>query len=200
MEGTFEAFISVAVGISLAASAGLRAFLPLFVAGLFSRVLGDTLPLSESFDWLRSTPALVALGVAVVIEVAADKVPALDHLLDTIQAPVRTVAGMVALAAVAADVPAWIAAPLAIVVGGGAALSVHATKSMVRVGSTATTAGVGNPIRSLGEDLIALVVSTLSIVLWVVALVVAVLTLGFVVVAVRWVVRRRRARLDAAGG
>ena len=38
---------------------------------------------------------------AVVAEVAADKIPAVDHLLDAIQAPVRTLAGMLVAAAVA---------------------------------------------------------------------------------------------------
>ena len=45
----------IAMGIGLAACAGLRAFLPLFLLGLAGRF--DWVSLSPTFDWLASTPA-----------------------------------------------------------------------------------------------------------------------------------------------
>ena len=74
-----EVVISICVGISLSASAGLRAFMPLFMAGFLAR--WDWIPLGESFEWLSEPPALIALGVAMCCEMAADKIPALDHAL-----------------------------------------------------------------------------------------------------------------------
>jgi hypothetical protein len=169
---------SICVGLALSASCGLRAFLPLLVAGLSAR-LGYT-PLADSFTWLQETPALVALGVAVLVELAADKVPALDHALDVIQSPVRVVAGGVAIAAVLAPCPTW-AHVLMGMVGGSAALSVHLTKAAVRVGSSATTAGAANPFVSLAEDALCLVASVLSVLLTACAAVFALLALVWVV-------------------
>ncbi len=193
-----ETIFSIALGISLAASCGLRAFMPLFVAGLLSRLFEDTLSLGETFSWLSSTPALIALGVAVLAEIAADKVPALDHILDTVQTPVRTIAGMVVAAAVMTDMPGYITALVAIVAGGGAALSVHATKAMVRLGATATTGGVANPFISLGEDFVCLLASVLSVIFAGVAVIVAVLTGIVVVVAIRYFLARRKLKKAAA--
>ena len=190
---TVPLILSVALGISLAASCGLRAFLPLFVAALVARWGGEIVPLGESFAWLQSTPALVALGVAVLLETAADKVPAVDHLLDLVQVPVRTGAEMLVCAAVMGDVPAWLTALLAVVLGGGAALSVHSTKSAIRLGSTATTGGAANPLLSLLEDGVCLLSSLLSVFLWGVALLIAFGVLIGVIFVLRAVLRRRRA-------
>lgn len=192
--GPVELVFAAALGIALAASAGLRAFLPLFVAALFARLSRPEL-LSDSCAWLSTTPALVALGVAVVVEVVADKVPALDHLLDLVQGPVRTGAGVLAAAAVtgAADAPGWATALLALV-GGGVALSTHATKSALRLGSSATTGGLLNPVLSLVEDLLSLLISVLSIVAAVLALILAVLILIILAALVRRTLRWWRGR------
>jgi hypothetical protein len=182
---------SLCVGLALAASAGLRAFLPLLVTGIAARC--EWMPLAEPVRWLADTPALVALSLAVVLELAADKVPAVDHALDAIQGPVRTAAGMLAFAAVfAPSSPSWCTALLTIVAG-GAALSVHATKSFVRLGSTAATAGVGNPIMSTIEDVISLVVTVLSVLVWVFAGLIALMALVWMVFGVRKLLRLRGA-------
>ncbi|HBP17621.1 MAG TPA: DUF4126 domain-containing protein, partial [Planctomycetes bacterium] len=119
MEQLFTHAVSLAVGLSLAASCGLRAFLPLFVLAIVSRLGPESLSLiqSESLQWLQSTPALIALGVAVVAEVTADKFPAVDHLLDLIQGPVRTIAGGLTCVAVVGHLPVWATALAAIVAG-----------------------------------------------------------------------------------
>ena len=66
MSHSFDLLFSVALGIGLAAATGFRVFIPLLVAGLAARA--GWLPLTESFAWLQSTPALVALGTAAVLE------------------------------------------------------------------------------------------------------------------------------------
>ena len=191
-EQLFGGVVAAALGLSLAASCGLRAFLPLLVLGVAGRVGGDSLNLiqGEAFEWIKSTPALIALSVAVVVEVLADKVPALDHLLDVIQAPVRTGAGMLAAAAVAGHLPMWATATLALIAGGGA-LSVHAGKSALRVGSTATTAGTANPLISIAEDIACLGLSVLSILLGAAVVCLALFVLvALIFVFVKWRARR----------
>src|SRR4029453_10700721 len=88
---SFDLLFSVALGIGLAAATGFRVFIPLLVAGLAARA--GWLPLTESFAWLHSTPALVALGTAAVLETLAFYIPGLDHLLDVLAGPLAVVAG-----------------------------------------------------------------------------------------------------------
>jgi len=142
--------VQLAMGISLAACAGLRAFLPLLVVGLAGKL--DVIPLSGSFEWLASTPALVVFGVAVVTEVLADKIPGVDHVLDLVQVWVKPIAGTILVASVLTDLSALQTAVLGIVLGGATAGSVHLLKSKVRLLSTVTTAGLGNPLISVAED------------------------------------------------
>lgn len=82
---------AVALGIGLAATAGLRAWLPLLLAGGLARL--GVLELGEAFGFVSSTPALVLFGVATIAEIVADKVPAIDHALDVISTVVRPAAG-----------------------------------------------------------------------------------------------------------
>ena len=148
------ALLHACMGIGLAACAGLRAFLPLFVVGLAGRF--ELVPLSESFEWLASWPALVVFGVAVVTEILGDKFPVVDHLLDSLQTFVKPIAGALVTATVVQDwAPLYITLVL-IVMGGSTAGVVHLTKSKLRFVSTATTGGVGNPVLSTSEDGVAL--------------------------------------------
>src|SRR5690606_5075316 len=77
---SFDMLFSIALGIGLAAASGFRVFVPLLVAGLAARA--DYIPLIDSFAWLESTPALIALGTAAVLETLAFYVPGVDHILD----------------------------------------------------------------------------------------------------------------------
>jgi hypothetical protein len=186
-----ELVLAVCVGVALAACSGLRAFVPLLASGLLAR--SGHYELGEHLQWLSSTPALVALSIAALVEFVADKVPALDHALDVAQTPVRTVAGMlVAMAACSHAFPMWAAVLLGIVAGGGTALGVHATKATVRAGSTVTTAGLANPVISTLEDVGCAVVSFLAPVLAAVALLASLVALAAVFFGVRAVVRKLR--------
>ena len=95
--------VSVAIGLGLAAAAGFRVFVPLLALGLASRQ--GWLSLAPGFEWLASTPTLVAFGTATVVEVLAYHVPFLDHLLDVVATPSAVVAGTLASAAVFTDLP-----------------------------------------------------------------------------------------------
>lgn len=195
-----EHVVPICLGVALAATCGLRAFLPCLVVGVLARI--GQVELADAFAWLTSTPALLALSVAVVLEVVGDKVPAVDNLLDLVQTPVRTGAGIGVCAAVAVDLPGWSRALLAVVAGGGAALTVHSGKSALRLGLTTLTGGLANPVISLLEDLLCLLATVLAVLFSAVAVVLALLALVLVVLAVRkalrWLRRRRRAPPEPA--
>jgi len=165
-----DAFLSIAVGIALAAAAGLRVFVPLLVLGGAARFGG--LPLSSGFDWLASTQGLGALSVAVVLEIGAYYVPWLDNLLDTVAGPLAVISGALAVAAVTTELPPQVRWALAVVGGGGAAGVVQGLTSFARLKSTAVTGGVANPILATLELFGSFAISIIAIVLPLLAIVI----------------------------
>ena len=184
---------ALALAIALAASAGLRAWLPLLLAGGLARL--GVLDLGSSCQFLASTKALVLFGVATAIEIVGDKIPAVDHALDVIGTPLRLGAG----ALLAASVLGTVTDPLTSVVlgatvGAPSAFVPHAAKSVLRVASTTVTGGLANPVLSFLEDAISIVTFILAVL--VPLLVVALLGVTLYL-ASRWL-RRHRATAPAA--
>ena len=137
-----ETIISVCLGIGLAASAGFRVFVPLFVLSLATHF--GYVPVGDSFAWIGSLTAIICLGIATVIEILAYYIPYVDHLLDTAAIPLSTVAGSVLFSSQFADLgtfPQWV---LAIIAGGGTAATISSGFAGIRAASTATTGGAGN--------------------------------------------------------
>jgi hypothetical protein len=181
---------SVILGTALAATTGFRTFLPMLVLGLAARA--DLVELGEAFAWLEATPALLAMGLGVVVELLSDKIPWLSSLLDAIKAPARAGAGMLVMAAAVVDLPTWLVALLAIIVGGGVALSVHVARSGLRVSANAVSGGVLGPILSLLEDVVVAVVAVGSVFFVGVAACTALLAVALTIITVRTVRQRRR--------
>lgn len=168
----------------VAASCGLRACLPLLTLGLAARM--GVVHLGTASGWLASDLALWTLGGAAVLEMLADKVPVMDHVLDGVGLVLRPVAAALGAFALLQQLSTPWAQVAALSLGLGA-LGVQAAKAKVRLGSTALTLGAANPILSLAEDLAALVLALVAI-LVPITLLFAAAILGFVMV------RRRPAR------
>ena len=185
--------LAVTLGIALAACAGLRAWLPLLMAGAAARM--GWLELGSSFEFLASGRALVLFGVASVVEIAADKVPALDHFLDVVSTVLRPAAGSLLAASVLWPVKDPLAAlALGVAVGAPTALAPHALKVMARAASTTFTAGFANPVISVLED--GLVIFLFVVAVLVPLLVVMGLATVMVLLYLRW--RRRPAPVVAS--
>ena len=157
-----ELLQATGLAIALAACAGIRAWLPLLLAGSMHRL--GLLQLGSSFDFLGSNRALAIFGVATVLEIVGDKIPAVDHGLDAISTLLRPLAG----AMLAASVLGRFTDPLTAValgVAGGAPTAIvpHVAKSGLRALSTTLTAGLANPVISLLEDLLALALFVLAV-------------------------------------
>jgi hypothetical protein len=144
-----EWIVSIALGIGLAAAAGLRVFLPLLIAGLAAHA--GWIDLSDHFMWLDSTPVLFALGTAALFEILAYYLPGIDHLLDVLAAPASAIAGVLASAAVMTNVSPALQWPVAIIAGGGIASVTKAASALVRAKTGLTTGGLGNPLVSTAE-------------------------------------------------
>jgi hypothetical protein len=176
--------LAVVAGVTLAAACGLRAFLPLLVLGIAARL--GWVPLDPRASWLSATPALIALSVATVVEIAGDKIPIVDHALDGIGTLIRPAAAWFGASALFHGWPSpW--GQLLALIPAAVALGVHAVKAKVRLGTTAATLGHGNPVVSTAEDASALGMTLLGLLAPILALVILV----FVTI---WLLRRRPTR------
>ncbi len=184
--GIFSAF-------GLSASAGLNAYIPLLVVGVIAHYT-DLIKLSSPWDALANPWILIMLGILLIIEMLADKIPAVNHINDGIQTFVRPAAGAIAFAA-STNVIHGINPLLAMACGLLVAGSVHLVKSAaVRPLVTVSTAGTGNVPVSVAEDATATAVSIVSVLVPVaVAIIVAVLIL----VLLWWWARRSSKKPDA---
>jgi Domain of unknown function (DUF4126) len=190
MENPADILLPVSLGVGLAAAAGFRVFLPLLVMGL--AVKAGYLPITESFNWIATTPALLMLAVAAVAEIIAYYIPVFDNLLDGLATPTAIGAGVAMTYAVMGDMPPMLKWTLAIIAGGGAAAATQGATTVLRGASTMTTGGLGNHAVATGEIFGAVMMSLLAIVFPYVALVAA---LVFVYIAWRMVMKLRRRQM-----
>ena len=188
-----EAISGLSAAFGLSGSAGLNAYIPLLMVALAARFpAGDPLvKLQAPYDLMGSWWVIGLLAVLLVIEIVADKIPAVDTVNDGIQTFVRPAAGAILFAGsanVITDIHPILALGAGLLVAGG----VHATKTAARPVVTVSTAGVGNPVVSTAEDVVAFVVSLLAIVLPIIA---AILMIIFLVAVISMVRRWRRHRM-----
>lgn len=171
---------SLLTSAGLGIGAGVNAYATLLVFGLLARWNPSMFP-DDLARFFATTPVLIVVGVLYLVEFVADKVPAVDHVWDLIHTAIRPLAGaLVAYAATSNQIPRG-AVIVASILAGTAALGAHATKATVRGASTATTAGLANPILSLVEDVFAFVSAIVAILLpWLVLLVIAAVAIFFI--------------------
>jgi len=174
-----ETVAALLTGVALAASAGFRVFLPLLPVGIAGRWAG--FPVAPVLAWVTSDAAVAMFAAAAMAEFAADKVPAVDHALDAAQTLLSPVAGaLVLLGPALALTPAYGLA-LAIVAGAPVAGLVHAATATARLKSSLGTGGAANPVLSAVEDILAALTIAVAFLLPLLAL-----------LAIAWLVMRRR--------
>src|SRR5687767_12065505 len=138
-----DSLVGVGVGLGLAAAVGFRIFIPLLALGIGAAT--GKLPLASGFEWVASTPALIAFGTAALLEVLGYFIPYVDHLLDVVATPAAVGAGMLATAALATELPPLLKWSAVIIGGGGLAGLVQGATALLRLKSTALTRGAGDP-------------------------------------------------------
>ena len=146
--------------LGLAIPAGLNAYIPLLAVALAQQF--ELLQLKAPFDILGEWWMIAIIAVLLVIEIVADKVPAVDNVNDAIQTFVRPAAGgivAVAVAGSATDVAPWLLVLTGVLLAGGT----HAVKATARPIVHVSTAGTGGPVVSTAEDAGAAVLSVVAI-------------------------------------
>jgi hypothetical protein len=178
-----QAFTVLLTALGLSGVSGLRAYLPLLGVALGASLPGqDNSHLITLAPWLQhlDTPWVIALLVVLALgEFTVDKVPVLDHVSDALHTVIRPMSGAIIMAGVSS--PLSNASPVAAaIVGAALALTVHSAKATIRPVSTATTAGIGNPIISFIEDIFTIVTAGLALFLPVVGVILFVVVAFFV--------------------
>ena len=185
--------MDIATAFSLSGAAGLNAWIPLLAAGLLDRA--GQLHLAEPYDALATTPGLIVLGVLFVLDFVGDKVPAVDSLLHAAGTVVHPAAGAIVFAG-PTEIPTDVPSLVLFALGASIAGSLHATRATIRPASTTLTAGAGNPLLSLAEDITSAVLSVVAVFA---PLLGALILLALVVVAGLWWQRIRRMRRRRRG-
>lgn len=187
-------------GLGLSSAAGLNAYVPLLVAGTLARFT-DFLPLSPAWQWLEHPATLIVLGVLLVVEFIADKVPALDSVNDVVQTVVRPTSGGITFGAGAstmelAEITGEASGadggngfgPGPVLAGVLVALAFHLVKSLARPMANTMTFGCAAPVVSFLEDVISFLTALLAVLVPILIVVVFPLMIGVGV----WLLRRRR--------
>jgi hypothetical protein len=181
-----EMLFAVGIGIGLSSIAGVRAFLPLVLVGLFARLGLFALPAPFGFldDWL----VIGVFAVLALLESGLDKIPTLDPVLDYALTPLRIVSGAI-LFAVALQEGIELGAIPELAAGGVIAGLVSVLKTILRPGANVASAGVSVSFLSLVEDAVALLGGLIALLVPLVPLALVAFLLFFF-----FRVRRRRGR------
>ena len=162
-----QTFLSILIGLGLAAACGFRVFVPLLVMSLASRADVGHLMLGDGFSWIGSDAALITFGAATVLEIAGYYIPWVDNILDAVATPTAIVAGILVSASAFTDVSPFMKWSLAILAGGGTTAVFQGITATARQISSFTTGGLGNPlvatIEAGGSALLAVLAITLPI-------------------------------------
>lgn len=105
------------------------------------------------------------IGVAIglyVIEFFADKIPIVDSTWDVIHTFIRVPAGAVLAASAFGDFDRGVQM-IALLLGGGLALTSHGTKAATRVALNASPEPVSNVVASVLEDIVAVLSTIVSV-------------------------------------
>jgi hypothetical protein len=157
-----ESLVLAGLGVGLASVAGVRAFVPLALFGLFAR-LGFIEPpdvLGLQIGWTL----VLVLSMLAVLEIVLDKVRVLDPAFGYVMVPLRVVAGAVLFATMyGPGAPLDARAAPGLAAGAGIAALVAVLGVVLRPRSRSSSAGVSTAFLSAMEDVVAVLGGVLGI-------------------------------------
>ncbi len=177
-----EAIAGISTAFGLAGSAGLNAYIPLLIVAIAGHypLNNPLVQLGEPYNIISEPWAIMIIAVLLLIEMLVDKIPAIDTLNDGIQTFIRPAAGAFLFAAnsgVITEMHPALALGAGLVIAGG----VHAAKGVARPVVTASTAGTGNWLVSLGEDVLSLGMTLIALIMPFLAMIIIVFIMGFLI-------------------
>ena len=168
---------------------GINLYLTVLSLGLLQRFHLASLP--GDLGYLAHTWVLVVAGALTAVQFLADKVPAVDSVWDVIHTFIRIPAGAILAAAAFAHLDPGVRI-IALLVGGGIALSSHSAKTATKLAANASPEPVSNVVLGLGADAVTVGGSMLLVSHPIAMAVVVVLAVIFSVVLIRFIYRMMR--------
>jgi uncharacterized membrane protein len=155
-----EPLLRLSSAFGLSASAGLNAYIPLLLVSIMAN--RGVIHLTAPYDVMGTWWCITILAILCVVELVVDKVPGADHVNDAVQTVVRPTAGAILFASEAGVISSahpgvWIT--LGLLTAGG----VHAVKAVARPPINVATVGIGAPVVSVVENVMATVVSLVAL-------------------------------------
>jgi Domain of unknown function (DUF4126) len=151
---------TLAIAMGAGWVSGINLYAAVATLGLLGRFANLRLP--GELDVLTSWWIIGLAVVLYLIEFFADKIPYLDNAWDAIHTFIRIPAGAVLAATAFGDFDRSVQV-VALLLGGGLALSAHGTKASARAAINLSPEPVSNIVVSLTEDVIAIVSILLSV-------------------------------------
>jgi hypothetical protein len=185
-----ETIFAILTGVGLSAACGFRIFLPLLALNLAS--MYGYISLAPGFEWIAGYQVTVAFGLATVLEIVAYYVPWLDNVMDSIASPVSVIAGTIVTASLITDLPPSLKWIISIIAGGGIAGLLQGATVALRAKSTIFTAGLGNFIVASFELLASAIIAFVSLVLPLVAFILALILVTYCLLMTRRVYLKKK--------
>jgi|SRR5690625_2350751 len=155
--------LAILIGVGLSASAGFRVFTPLLVTSIASKASWVTL--AEGFDWIGSTPALIAFAIAMIVEICAYYLPVVDNFVKLLATPAAVIAGTMLTASFIGEMDPFLTWSISIIAGGGVSTFTQITTTAIRGTSTMATGGIANFLVTIFEGISAALIAILTILL-----------------------------------
>ena len=145
---------TISLALGSAWTSGINLYATVFVLGLFQK-LGWVERLPGGLETLDNWWIIGVAGFLYLIEFAADKVPYVDSVWDVIHTFIRVPAGAILAYSAVAEFNDPSIQVIALLLGGGVALTSHSTKTTARAFANLSPEPVSNWILSIVEDIIA---------------------------------------------
>lgn len=179
---------------------GINLYATVVTLGVLDRLKLVKLP--GGLDMLGEWWVIGLAGAMYLIEFVADKIPAVDSAWDAIHTFIRVPAGAILAASAFAEFDPAVRI-VALIVGGGIALSSHGAKAATRLTANTSPEPVSNIALSIGEDILtfgsAVLMAFYPIVIMIVVIVFLIIAIWLVpkiVRALRRMFNRLRSILD----
>jgi Domain of unknown function (DUF4126) len=168
---------------------GINLYATVLTLGLLQRFHLANLP--GELGYLAHTWILILSGALFAVQFIADKIPAVDSVWDMIHTFIRIPAGAIMAAAAFAHLDPGVRL-VALLVGGGIALSSHGTKTASKLAANASPEPFSNVALSLASDVVSVGGTVLMASHPIAMAVIVVVAIVFSVLLVRWLIRFMR--------
>jgi hypothetical protein len=168
---------------------GINLYATVLTLGLLQRYHLANLP--GDLGYLAHTWVLILSGALFAVQFIADKIPAVDSVWDVIHTFIRIPAGAILAAAAFAHLDPGVRL-VALLIGGGIALSSHSAKTASKLAANASPEPVSNVALGLAGDVVSVGGAALMAAHPQLMIVLVLLAIVFSVLVIRWIFRMMR--------